>query len=376
MNRILLAPDKFKGSLTASQVAARLGRGIRRVDPDREITELPVADGGDGTVDAAVAAGFDRREHTVTGPLGDPVTATVAVRGTTAVIEMAQASGLARSREPYRPMEATSRGTGELLRLVRDAGATDIILGVGGSACTDGGAGLIHALGVKLHDEEGKDIGLGGGELHRIASIDATSTVAEWKNVSITLASDVTNPLLGPTGAATVFGPQKGADDSAIVALEAGLRHYARKVAEYLGVDLSDRKGTGAAGGVGFAAQTFLGARAVSGIDLLLDLVGFTSRLPGTGLVITGEGRLDDQTLHGKAPMGVAQAARASNVPVYAVCGINDLDAAEAEKAGLEAVFPLTELEPDPDRSIATAGPLLERLGENIATYLIEKEKP
>ncbi|MFC4337709.1 glycerate kinase [Salininema proteolyticum] len=374
MNRILIAPDKFKGSLPASLVARHLARGLRRADPSRETAELPVADGGDGTVDAAVAAGFDRVEHIVTGPLGEPVTAAVAVQGRTAVVEMAQASGLALSPEPLRPLRATSRGTGELLKRVRDAGCTEIILGVGGSACTDGGAGMVQALGVRLLDSEGAEIGDGGGELGRVATVEAASVVEEWANVSVTLASDVVNPLLGPEGAAAVFGPQKGADDGQVRELEAGLAHYADLVRTQCGIDRAAQRGAGAAGGVGYAAQAFLGARAVSGIDLLLDLIGFASRLSGTSLVVTGEGKLDAQTLHGKAPMGVARAARAYGVPVIAVCGVSEIDPDDAEKAGIDAVFALSDLEPDPDKSMAEAAGLLERLGERIAVHLSEQE--
>ncbi len=390
--RVVVAPDKFKGSLTAAEVAGRVAAGLARAGFAGEIVSQPVADGGDGTVAAAVSAGFRRAELAVPGPAGTPVTAAYALRGDVAVIEAAQACGLTLLPQgSLAPLTATSRGVGELIIAARQAGATRIVLGVGGVATTDGGAGLMQALGARLTDESGRELPPGGAALARLAGLDLTG-LADLSGVEFLLASDVDNPLLGPSGAAAVYGPQKGASPSDVPLLEAGLRRWA-DVAEAVAGDPADGAagpvgsagsvvpvvpacspardvpGAGAAGGLGFAALLFLRARMRPGIELLLELASFGSLLDGARLVITGEGSLDAQTLHGKAPVGVARAAAAHSpaVPVVAVAGRCTLSAEQLRTAGIASCYALADLEPDLSRSIAEAGPLVERLAERIA---------
>jgi len=367
--RVLVAPDKFKGSLTARQVADAVARGLTTGDPSLRVATLPVADGGDGTVAAALAAGATAHPVRVTGPTGEPVDAEVALLGGTAIVELAQASGLALlPGGVLAPLTAQSTGTGELIRAALDLGPEAIVVGVGGSAATDGGTGMLTALGACFLDADGRPVGAGGGALGGIASVDLSGLDPRLSSVPITLASDVTNPLLGPTGAAAVYGPQKGADAAQIAALDAGLAHLVDVVEAALGMrDTARAPGAGAAGGVGWAALTLLGATFRPGIDLVLDLVGADRAFAGVDLVITGEGRLDDQTLDGKAPAGVLRTAAAHGVPVLAVAGSCALSPAEASGAGLIDVRCLSELEPDPATSIARAGSLLEHLATDLA---------
>jgi glycerate kinase len=367
--RVLIAADKFKGSLTAVQVAAHVTAGLRTVVPGLDVTALPVADGGDGTVDAAVAAGFARRTVRVTGPLGETVEASYALREGTAVVEMAEASGL-RHLPPgvFAPRTATTYGTGELLRAALDAGARSIVLGVGGSATTDGGAGMLVALGARLLDEDGTPVPPGGAALASLATADLGGLDPRLAATEVVLASDVDNPLLGPKGAAAVYGPQKGADAEDVAVLDAALAHYA----DVLGAaGLAAAPGAGAAGGIGFGALVALRAAFRPGIDVLLDVLGFADALEGAALVVTGEGSLDEQTLHGKAPVGVARAAAARGVPVAAVCGRLAVTPAALAAAGISAAYPLSAVEPDPARSIAAAGPLLERVSATLARELL-----
>jgi glycerate 2-kinase len=377
--RVVVAADKFKGSLTAAEVAVRVAAGLARGGFDGEVAALPVADGGDGTVAAALAAGFSRVELAVHGPAGAPVTAAYALRGETAVIEAAQACGLTLlPAGSLAPLTATSRGVGELILDAWRAGARQVVLGVGGVATTDGGAGLLQALGARLADESGRELPPGGGGLARLAALDLTGLHdlagrPGQPGARFLLASDVDNPLLGPTGAAAVYGPQKGASPSEVRLLEAGLRRWAdiaeAAVRRPAGPPAREAPGAGAAGGLGFAALLFLGARMRPGIELLLELASFQARLDGTRLVITGEGSLDAQTLHGKTPVGVARAAAAHDpaVPVVAVAGRCTLTAAQLHRAGIARAYALTDLDPDIERCIADAGPLLERLAERIA---------
>ncbi|MEU8826724.1 glycerate kinase [Streptomyces sp. NPDC048636] len=371
---MLIAADKFKGSLTAVGVAEHVTAGLRRGAADGaelEIVSLPVADGGDGTVDAAVAAGFARREVTVSGPLGTPVTAAYALRGATAVVEMAEASGLRHlPAGTCAPLTASTHGSGELLRAALDAGARTIVFGVGGSATTDGGAGMLGALGARLLTADGTPVAPGGGPLRELATADLTGLDPRLADSRIVLAGDVDNPLTGPKGAAAVYGPQKGADEADVEALDAALAHYVRVLERAVGsraADCAQAPGAGAAGGIGFAALLGLGAAFRPGIDVMLEVLGFAAALEGTDLVITGEGSLDEQTLHGKAPAGVATAARAHGIEVVAVCGRLALSPSALGNAGIRRAYPLTDLEPDPARCIAQAGPLLERTAERLA---------
>jgi len=374
--RVVVAPDKFKGSLTAAEVAARVAAGLVRAGFTGEIESLPVADGGDGTVAAAVSAGFNRVELGVHGPTGKNVTASYALLGDTAVIEAAQACGLSLlSPGCLAPLTATSRGVGELILTASRMGARRIVLGVGGVATTDGGAGLLQALGARLTDGAGRELPPGGAALARLAALDL-APLRDLSGIEFLLASDVDNPLLGPSGAAAVYGPQKGASPEDVRLLEEGLLRWANVAEATAGAatagaaaTVRDAPGAGAAGGIGFAALLFLGARMRPGIELLLELASFGSRLDGARLVITGEGSLDEQTLHGKAPVGVARAAAAHRpaVPVVAVAGRCTLTPGELRAAGISRAYPLSDHEPDVGRSIAAAGPLVERLAERIA---------
>jgi glycerate kinase len=313
-----------------------------------------------------VGAGFERRTATVTGPTGGIVVASYAIRQQTAVVEMAAASGLARL--PYgrrEPLAATSRGTGELVRAALDQGAESIILGVGGSASTDGGAGVLVGLGARVLDVEGRDLPPGGGALTRAARLDLSSLDPRVAVAEVTLASDVDNPLLGPAGAASTFAPQKGASPDDVAALEAGLARWAAVVAAAAGVGdppFVDRAGAGAGGGIGFAALAVLGATRRPGVDVVLQMIDFHRRLHGADLVITGEGSLDEQTMRGKAPAGVADVARRAGVPVIALAGSVALAPADISRAGFTATYELAALEPDRARSHARAGVLLEQL--------------
>ncbi|MEW1719931.1 glycerate kinase [Streptomyces sp. NPDC093109] len=369
--RVLIAADKFKGSLTAVQVAERVTAGLRRIAPGVPVGTLPVADGGDGTVAAAVAAGFERREVRVTGPLGDEVTAAYALRDGTAVIEMAEASGLQHLPEGvFAPLTATTYGSGELLRAALDAGARSIVFGVGGSATTDGGAGMLTALGARFLDADGQPVGPGGGGLRDLAGADFSGLDPRLAVTDTVLASDVDNPLTGPRGAAAVYGPQKGASPEDVTVLDAALVRYTEVLMTAVGpraAHLAFSAGAGAAGGIGYGALVGLGARFRPGIEVMLDVLGFETALAGATLVITGEGSLDEQTLHGKAPAGVAAAARARHIEVIAVCGRLGLPPEALGRAGIRRAYALTDLEPDPAVCMAEAGPLLERLAENIA---------
>ncbi|MET9801004.1 glycerate kinase [Streptomyces sp. NPDC006368] len=369
--RVLVAADKFKGSLTAVQVAERVTAGLRHVVPGLEVETLPVADGGDGTVAAAVAAGFERREVRVTGPLGEPVTAAYALRDGTAVVEMAEASGLQLLPDGvFAPLTSTTYGSGELLRAALDAGARTIVFGVGGSATTDGGAGMLAALGARFLDAEGKPVGPGGGGLRDLATADLSGLDTRFRDVDLILASDVDNPLTGPKGAPAIYGPQKGASPDDVAELDAALAHFASVLSESIGsraTELAASPGAGAAGGIGYGALVGLGASFRPGIDVMLDVLGFGPALARATLVITGEGSLDEQTLHGKAPAGVAAAARAKGIEVVAVCGRLALLPEALGRAGIRRAYALTELEPDTAKCIAEAGPLLERQAANIA---------
>ncbi|MFF9216653.1 glycerate kinase [Streptomyces viridosporus] len=368
--RVLVAADKFKGSLTAVEVAERVTAGLRRVVPDLAVEALPVADGGDGTVAAAVAAGFARREVRVAGPLGDEVTAAYALRGDTAVVEMAEASGLQRlPAGVFAPLTASTYGSGELLRAALDAGARTLVFGVGGSATTDGGAGMLAALGARFLKADGEPVAPGGGGLAELASADLSGLDPRLGEVELILASDVDNPLTGPQGAPAVYGPQKGASPEEVERLDAALAHFAKVLEGSVGpraTAYAASPGAGAAGGIGYGAL-LLGAAFRPGIEVMLDVLGFAPALERADLVVTGEGSLDRQTLHGKAPAGVAAAARAAGKEVVAVCGRLALSPETLDRAGIRRAYALTDLEPDVAKCVAEAGPILERTAERIA---------
>jgi len=370
--KIVVAPDKFKGSLPATQVAAAIAAGLHAGRPGAEVVTIPVADGGEGTVDAAVAAGFERVPATAAGPAGDPVRASYARRAEVAVVELAGVCGLARlpGGRPA-PLTVSSFGAGEVLRAALEAGARRIVLGVGGSASTDGGAGLLQALGARVLDTSGEPVRPGGAGLREVAALDLTglhrALCPAGYPAEIILAADVDNPLTGPDGAAEVYGPQKGASPAEVAALDAGLRRWAAVVAAAVGRDWSRTPGAGAAGGVGFAALAVLGATRRPGIELVLDLAGFETALDGADLVITGEGSLDAQSLAGKTPVGVARAAARRGIGVIAVAGRSTLTEAELAAAGIATVYALSDLEPDLERCRAEAARLLRRTGQMMA---------
>lgn len=370
-DRVLVVPDKFKGSADATTVARHLATGFRHARIDAQVIQLPIADGGEGTVDAAVAAGFERRTLRVSGPLGESVAADYAVRGRTAVIEMAQAAGLHLLPEGKpAPLHAGTEGVGMLIAAALDAGADTVVLGAGGSATTDGGAGMLTGPGVRLLDADDRQLSPGGAALAELSGIEMSALHPGLDSARVILASDVDNPLLGPHGAAAVYGPQKGADRDQTALLDHALAHFVTALARRIGerAHTSAREpGAGAAGGLGFAAMAVLQAQRRPGIDVMLDLLDFDSLLDGANLVITGEGSVDEQSLRGKAPIGVARRAARCHVPTVAVCGTLGISRERALSAGFAGVYALTDIEHDPASCMRNVGPLLERTAEIVA---------
>lgn len=368
--KIVIAPDSFKESLSAAGVASALARGLRQALPAADIRECPLGDGGEGTLDAVLAAtGGEVCEARVTGPLGELVTARWGwlAEQRTAFVEMASASGLElvpRARRDVRV--ATSHGTGELLRAALDAGAERLVLAIGGSATNDGGAGVLQALGVRLLDGQGQALAPGGAALASLASLDLTDLHPRLAAVEVVIAADVDNPLCGPQGASQIFGPQKGASPEQVRELDAALAHFATVTAAALGRDVSEQPGAGAAGGVGFAALAFLQATFRPGIEVVAELVGLEEALQGADLAVTGEGRLDGQTLRGKTPAGVLRLAQRHGVPVVAVAGSlgEGYDALYAQ--GLAAAFSLVPGPLSLEEALAQAEVLLERTARDI----------
>jgi len=319
--RILIAPDKFKGTLTAAEAAAAMAEGALRVYPEATVTALPVADGGEGTLEAAVAAGYEEKLNAVVGPILKPVGAAWALKGSTAAIETAQASGYLLSEPTVEnALRAHSYGCGQLIAAALDAGATELIIGLGGSAMSDAGTGALRALGLQLLDARGNLVPLGGGSLGQVAAVDASGLDPRLANVRIRMAVDVDNPLYGINGAAHVFAPQKGADTDTVELLDAGLRNLASVVRSATGVDINV-PGAGAAGGFPSSFLAYSKAAIERGFDLIAEMTGLHTALESADLVITGEGSLDAQSLAGKAPIGVADAAHAAGVPVVVVAG-------------------------------------------------------
>lgn len=361
----MVACDKFKGSLTAREVDEAVAAGIRSARPEAEVRIVPVADGGDGTVAALTGAGFSLVPVTVAGPTLEPVAAHYAVRGDLAVVELADTCGLLRlSGGRLAPLTASSRGLGEAVLAAIDGGARTVVIALGGSASNDGGAGMLRALGARLLDASGAELAEGGGALGSLARIDLDALDPRLRETEIVVACDVDNPLLGPQGAVATFSAQKGAGPADQAVLEASLTTYASLVSAALDRSIpEDTPGAGAAGGVGFAALAVLGGRVERGVELLLDLVGFHEALGGADLVVTGEGSFDRQTLSGKAPLGVLEAARRQGIPAVVVCGRTTLSPAAAKQAGASAVHALTDLEPNPERCMTNAAELLSQLG-------------
>jgi len=375
--RIVLAPDSFKGSLTAAQAAAAMAEGVRRACPDAEVILMPLADGGEGTVEALVVATGGRRQSArVMGPLGDLVNAAWGRLGPggDAVVEMAAAAGLplvpADKRDPRR---TTTFGVGELLRQAVEAGAKRLIIGLGGSATNDGGAGAMQALGVRFWDAAGAPLPapVTGADLIRLARVDASALHALLAGVEVVIASDVTNVLLGPTGASAVYGPQKGAGAGAVAELDAALTRYAAVLRRDLGRDVAAQPGAGAAGGMGAGLMAFLGAQMQSGIDLILDAARFEERAQGADWLLTGEGRIDAQTLAGKTISGVLRRCRPLGVPALAFGGSVDDAAGELLTAeGLRAAFPIVSGPMSLDDAMRNAGALLTQAVARVVRLL------
>lgn len=340
--KIVIAPDSFKGSLTALEVADAAARGVEAIDPEAEVVEVPMADGGEGTVQSLVdATGGSLITERVTGPLGDPVDAIYGLLGDdeSAVIEMAAASGLPLVPEDRRnPLKTTTCGTGELIAAALDEGRRKLIVGIGGSATTDAGAGMAQALGVRLLDENGEQIGYGGEELARLATIEMSEADPRLQDAEIRVACDVDNPLYGERGAAHVYGPQKGASPEDVEVLDENLRHFADIVQRDLGLDVRDIPGAGAAGGLGAGLVAFCGATLEPGIEIVIDAVDLPSAMRGADLCITGEGAVDASTAYGKTPAGVASVAMKQDVPVIAIAGGVAFDAVSLHDRGFHAL--------------------------------------
>ncbi|OCL26586.1 glycerate kinase [Orenia metallireducens] len=343
MNKILVAPDSFKGNLTALEVADNIEKGILSVLPEVEVIKVPMADGGEGTVQSLVDATKGKLIYKeVTGPIGEAVQAQFGILGDgkRAVIEMATASGLPLVPLDKRdPTKTTTYGTGELIKAALDQGVEELIIGIGGSATNDGGVGMAQALGISFLDKDGNEVGFGGGELAKIESIDLSGFDSRVNEIDIKVACDVTNPLYGPNGAAYIYGPQKGANSKMVKELDNNLRHFAAIVARELNKNVQNISGAGAAGGLGAGLVAFLGAQLKSGIEIVLEANNFVDKLAGVDLVITGEGQLDNQTVNGKTPIGVARVAKKYNIPVIAIAG-NVVDNVDKKVEGeIDAVF-------------------------------------
>lgn len=372
--KIVIAPDSYKESLSALEVANAIEQGFREIWPAADYVKIPVADGGEGTVEAMVEATTGRIvEVDVTGPLGEPVTAFYGLSGDerTAFIEMAAASGLEQVPVTLRdPLKTTSWGTGELIRHALDVGVEHIIIGLGGSATNDGGAGMVQALGAKLLDAQQNDIGQGGAALEALSQIDISQLDKRLAACRIEVACDVTNPLTGKEGASAVFGPQKGATAETIDRLDTALAHYAQIIARDLKVDVLELAGGGAAGGMGAALYAFCGAQLRRGIEIVTDALQLDACVADADLVITGEGRIDSQTIHGKVPVGVAKVAKRYNKPVIGIAGSLTADVGIVHEHGLDAVFSVIYTICTLDDALKNAAENVRMTARNVAATL------
>ncbi len=370
----MIAPDKFKGSLSAADAARAIERGVRSTWPEREIVCLPMADGGEGTVDAFLASGWERVACRVSGPRGEPVAAAFALSREAeprAVVEMAAASGLALlTHERYDPVRASTFGSGELVRAALDRGARTVIVGLGGSATCDGGAGFLQALGCRLYDDAGRDVEPGGAGLERLAGIDVRGLDPRLRGARFVAAADVDAPLLGEHGASLRFARQKGASPTDVALLERALARFADVAAGALGVDVRNDAGCGAAGGLGFALRAFFDADLERGVDIVADTRDLSGLLSGASWCFTGEGSLDAQTLAGKTVLGVAVRARAAGVRTVAFAGRVEARAADALAALGIAIVPIADPPVELAESIARGGELLERAAARVTCRL------
>jgi glycerate kinase len=377
MTVFVLAPDSFKESMTAKEVCMAMEKGIKKALPDAVCIQVPMADGGEGTVQSLVDA-TDGKIYpvTVTGPLGKPVEASFGILGDgeTAAIEMASASGIQFvNKETKNPLITTTYGTGELIKAALDQGVRKIIIGIGGSATNDGGAGMAQALGVKLLDEKGEELGFGGGALGRLATVDIGGIDPRLKETKIYIASDVTNSLCGERGASHVFGPQKGATPEMVQTLDANLAHYAGVLKEQLSKDLIDFPGAGAAGGLGAGLLAFTNAELKRGIELVMDFTKLEDKVKEADFVLTGEGGIDFQTQYGKTPYGVAQAAKKYGKPVIALAGyVGEVDVLYDK--GIDAIFGILPKAMSLEEALAAGQENIEKTAENIARLIAMKQ--
>lgn len=368
--KVLIAPDSFKGSLNAIEVAHAMNRGIQNTGLQIETSLLPVGDGGEGTVETLVATTNGKVEEVyVTGPVGKPVRAIYGVLGDgkTCVIELASAAGLDLvPMDQLNPLKTTTYGVGELMKKALDDGFTSFIFALGGSATNDGGAGMLQALGAKLLDGNGEEVQYGGGQLGRIDTIDLTNFDQRIQHCDVLIASDVQNPLIGSNGASHIFGPQKGATPSMVNQLDQGMEHWANLVAEQTGISLHHQPGAGAAGGVGGAFLAFFPAKVERGIDVVLDYINFNNHLTGAALVLTGEGKVDGQTASGKTPFGVAQAAQKAGVPTIILAGAVGEGIEVLYDSGVVSIHSIIRRPISLEESMREAGKLIEESTEQV----------
>ncbi|MDE1233865.1 glycerate kinase [Vibrio aestuarianus] len=372
--KIVIAPDSYKESLTAMGVAQAIEDGFKQVLPNAEYVKLPMADGGEGTVQSLVdATNGTIVQHPVTGPLGEVVEGFYGLMGDgeTAIIEMAAASGLDLVKPEQRnPLKTTTYGTGELIKAVLDKGVKHIIIGIGGSATNDGGLGMAQSLGIRMLDIDGNELGFGGGELAKLATIDLSNLDPRLSTVHLEVACDVDNPLCGPKGASHVFGPQKGATPEMVELLDANLAHYANIMKQQLNKDVVNMPGAGAAGGLGAALVGLLGAELRPGINIVMDAVDLANVVADADLVITGEGRIDSQTIHGKTPIGVARIAKQYNLPVIGIAGCLSTDCGVVHEYGIDSVFAVVNRSVDLPTALAEAAQNIELTARNVAATL------
>ncbi len=372
--KILIAPDSFKGSLSAAEAACSIEKGIYNASQSLNTVRVPLSDGGEGLVDALISAtGGELIREKVTGPLGEQVQAFWGITGggNTAVIEMAAASGLPLVPEEKRnPAVTTTYGTGELIKAALDYGCRRIIIGIGGSATNDGGTGMAQALGVKLQDDKGEELGFGGLELLRLNHIDISSLDARIEETEIEVACDVNNPLTGPYGASHIYAPQKGADPQTARELDRSLKNLADAVFKDIGTKVEDEPGAGAAGGLGAGLMAFLGGKLVQGIELVMKEVGFQQKLEGCSLVITGEGELNAQSFYGKVPVGVARRAGEENIPVIVLAGGIPDDLKDVHCEGITSCFSIMNRPMSLEEALNKTAFLLEATAEEIARLL------
>lgn len=377
--KILVSPDSFKGSLTSSEVCYFIERGIKKVDEKIEVIKIPMADGGEGTVDALISATGGKIIKTVVhDPLMREINAFFGLLGdgTTAVIEMSAASGITLlDPSEKNPMETTTYGTGELIIAALDLGCRNIIIGVGGSSTNDGGMGMAKALGVNFLDEAGYDIGLGGGCLKNLVRIDTNKLDYRINECNIVVACDVDNPLCGPLGASYIFGPQKGATSDMVKILDANLKHYGEIVEKTTNIPIIYNKGSGAAGGLAGGLLAFLRAKLKKGVDIVIETTLLEEKIKNVDFVLTGEGMIDYQTAFGKTALGVAQIAELHGIPVIAVCGAIGIGTHELYSKGFTSIFSITDKPMTLDESIKNSGILLENLAENITRLFIQSNK-